>query len=571
MGGDNPDGIFAGTMTGIQDTSSETFRQLMGNGITYEIPKFQRDYSWEAEQWDDLWQDIRSLMSKEEPFHYLGYLVLQTSDQKTFRVIDGQQRLTTLSILVLAVLKALQNLEQQGVDAANNKQRQEVLRNSYIGYLDPVTLVPKNKLRLNRNNETYYRTYLVTLDKPKERGINASERLMKNCYAWFCDRVSETYHTGEALADFVNTIVDKIFFTVIRVNDELNAFKVFETLNARGVQLSSADLLKNYLFSLADQEDAHSTELNEMERFWSGIIDRLTSERIPEFLRTYWNSKNKSVSKNDLFKTIRKRITSKAEAFKLLRDLDREADLYVALRSPEDEFWKGKPVIAEHLRELAMFQVRQPFALLMAAYRELDEAGFIRVLRTTSIISFRYNVIGGLNANEQDVAYNEAVLLIAREKRFENSWVRRVYPDDDSFTTAFSNAEFKPSTRNNKLTRYILAELERAKHGQAPDRSSDVYSIEHVLPQAPSNEWGFDDDATERCVYRLGNLTLLETSKNKNIGNSTYSEKRKVYEGSSIGLTRALAEHYAEWTEETISKRQQLMAKMAKGVWRLDV
>lgn len=558
-------------MTGIQDTSSETFRQLMGNGITYEIPKFQRDYSWEAEQWDDLWQDIRSLMAKEEPYHYLGYLVLQTSDQKTFRVIDGQQRLTTLSLLILAVLKALQKLEQQGIDADKNKQRQEVLRSSYIGYLDPVTLVARNKLRLNRNNDSYFRTYLVALDEPKKYGINASERLMKNCYEWFYTRVSEAYQTGEALADFVNTIVDKLFFTVIRVSDELNAFKVFETLNARGVQLSSADLLKNYLFSKADQEDAHETEINEMERFWSSIVDRLTSERIPEFLRTYWNSKNKSVSKNDLFKTIRKRITTKAEAFRLLRDLDKEADLYVALRNPEAEFWKGKTAIAEHLRELSMFQVRQPFALLMAAHRELDEAAFLRVLRTCSIISFRYNVISGLNPNEQDVAYNEAALNIAREKRFENAWIRNVYPPDDNFGTAFSNAEFKPSTRNTKLVRYILSELERAKHGQAPDRTSDVYSIEHVLPLAPTADWGFDDDATERCAQRLGNLTLLETNANKDLGNSTYAEKRAAYERSSIGLTRALAEHYAEWTEETISKRQQQMAKLAKGIWKVDL
>lgn len=557
-------------MTGIQDTSSETFRKLLGNGLSYEVPKFQMDYSWEAEQWDDVWQDFRALLSGEDLYHYLGYLVLQTSDQKTFRVIDGQQRLTTLSIVILAVLKVLQELVDQGIDPENNRRRQDSLRNSYIGYLDPVTLISRNKLKLNRNNDGYYRTYLVPLEKPRERGINASERLMKNCFAWFVDRVRNGFQTGEALAAFVDTIVDKLFFTVISVNDELNAFKVFETLNARGVQLSSADLLKNYLFSRADGEDAHSTELEEMERYWGAIIDKLTSERLPEFLRTYWNSRNKNVSKNDLFKTIRKRISTKAEVFGLLRDLNNNADLYMALRNPEDEMWRGRPSVVERLRELAMFQVRQPFPLLMAAHRNLDAAGFQKVLDACSIISFRYNVISGLNPNEQDTAYNDAALSIAQEGRFEMSWLRRVYPEDDSFVTAFANVEFKTTTRNNKVIRFILAEIERQEHGHQLDRASDLYSIEHVLPLAPETTgWSFDDDAVERSVHRLGNLTLLETSVNRGLGNVGYAEKRAKYMASQVAMTKSLAEHYAEWNEESISNRQRWMAKVAKGIWRL--
>ena len=89
-------------MKGIQGTSNKTYRQLMGNGLRYEIPKFQRDYSWEAEHWDDLWQDIRALLADEDNEHYMGYLVLQTSNNKEFQIIDGQQRLTTMSLLILS-------------------------------------------------------------------------------------------------------------------------------------------------------------------------------------------------------------------------------------------------------------------------------------------------------------------------------------------------------------------------------------------------------------------------------------------------------------------------------------
>src|SRR5437773_2410284 len=133
------------------NTGNQTFRQVFGNGLSYTIPRFQRDYSWTADEWDDLWQDIQGTIAPNgEPAHYMGYLVLQTQDNRNFEVIDGQQRLTTLSLLVLGVLKVLQDLIDAGVDADNNRLRIEQLRNSYIGYLDPVTLIPRSKLSLNR-------------------------------------------------------------------------------------------------------------------------------------------------------------------------------------------------------------------------------------------------------------------------------------------------------------------------------------------------------------------------------------------------------------------------------------
>jgi hypothetical protein len=554
-------------MTGIQDTSNKTFRQLLGNGLTYEIPKFQRDYSWSPEQWDDLWQDLLAVRSGEDVPHYMGYLVLQTSNNKRFQVIDGQQRLTTLSILVLAVLKCFQELIDGGQDAHSNRRRQDALRNSYIGYLDPVTLMPSNKLILNRNNDDYYRTYLVPLAQPRVRGINASERLMKNCHQWFLERVRRTFQTGEALAEFVDSMVDKLIFTVITVGDDLNAFKVFETLNARGVQLSSADLLKNYLFSVVDSDSSHPSELTEIERHWSRVMSILGQERFEEFLRTYWNSLNSNVRKNELFKVIRKHIRNKAQAFALLRELGESADIYMALRSPEDELWKGKPDIAELLGELRMYQVRQHLPLLLAAYRDLPLSGFQEVLKAASIISLRYNVIGGLNPNEQDRVYNDVALRIHREKRFELSWLREIYPDDDSFETEFSNKIFKDTSRNNRIVKYLLVGIEQKRHGGYMD--VDGYTIEHILPESPDASWDVDDDLLERCVYRLGNLTLLEMSLNRAAGNGSYGAKKALFAQSTIGITRAIPEHYQEWGEEQITRRQKQMAKFAKEIWRL--
>ncbi|MCB0793973.1 MAG: DUF262 domain-containing protein [Flavobacteriales bacterium] len=556
-------------MTGIQDTKSNTYRQLFGNGLTYLIPKFQRDYSWTSEQWDDLWQDIQSVLRGEEPGHYMGYLVLQTENNKVFKVIDGQQRLTTLSILILAVLKSLQGLIDDGVDPERNKQRMDALRSSYIGYLDPVTLVATNKLQLNRNNDDYYRTYLVPLDQLKIRNTNASEKLMRQCFNWFHDRLRREYSTGEALAGLVDTIVDKLVFTVITVGDDLNAFKVFETLNARGVQLSAADLLKNYLFSVVDAEGSHTSEMREIEELWAQVMSTLGDQRFEEFLRVYWNSRRKNVRKNELFKVIRKHIRHKGEAFELLRDLRRTADLFMALRNPEDELWKDDRTTQHHLEELRMFQVRQQLPLLMSAYESLDKAGFQNVLEACSVISLRYNVIGGLNPNEQDRVYNDAALRIHKEKQFATSWLQEVYPDDESFETTFSNVAFKDTSRNNKIVRYLLASVERRKHQTEVDPFGESMSIEHVMPRSAVEDWGVDDDVYERCVYRLGNLTLLEASRNKDAGSKIYAEKRGLYEASTFGITRAIAEHYSEWGEEQISKRQKQLAKQARDIWSL--
>ncbi|MCA9646545.1 MAG: DUF262 domain-containing protein, partial [Myxococcales bacterium] len=110
------------------NTSNQTLRKLMGNGLVYRVPPFQRDYSWTEEEWDDLWQDIVGLLAPDgESAHYMGYLVLQTRDERNFDVIDGQQRLTTLSVLILAVLKNLHALVENKVDEHDNTTRIEEL------------------------------------------------------------------------------------------------------------------------------------------------------------------------------------------------------------------------------------------------------------------------------------------------------------------------------------------------------------------------------------------------------------------------------------------------------------
>ena len=558
-------------MKGILDTSNSTYRQLMGNGLRFEIPKFQRDYSWTSEQWDDLWQDFINLLTQDETEHYMGYLVLQTNDNKNFQIIDGQQRLTTMSIIILGVLKCLNDLAENNIDQADNIKRKETLLNSYIGVINPVTLISNNKLKLNRNNDEYYRSNMVLLRDLPVRNTNASEKLMRDCFNWYYERLKKKFTTGESLAEFIDTIVDKLFFTEIKVSDQLNAFKVFETLNARGVQLSSSDLLKNYLFSLVDENKENNYEIEELENLWSSTLGKLGGNKFEDYLRYYWNSYNKTVRKNYLFKTIKKNIITKKDAFELIRSLRDTADIFLAIQDSEDELWKNASEIKNALYELRLFQIKQTNSLFMAGYKNLDLKNFTKLVNICSTISFRYNIIGGLNPNEQEEVYNTIALKITQDKVFEITDLQSIYISDLSFENEFSIKQFRNTSRNHKIVKYIFSKIELYKFRNDIDPESDTYTVEHILPESADESWGeFSNQEVNRSIYRIGNLTLLEKKLNKDADIKNYEQKKLIFEQSNCKLTQNIPETFETWNEDKLSARQKKLAKDAKSVWRVQ-
>lgn len=565
------------------NTTNSTLRQLLGNGLRYRVPMFQRDYSWGPDEWDDLWQDILAVVDEEdaEPAHYMGYLVLQSTNNREFDIIDGQQRMTTLSVLILTAIAHLMELSPSEGANRENRQRADQLRSSYIGYLDPVTLVSQAKLTLNRNNDRFYQNYLVPIEQPlRKQGLNASENLLRQAFFWFKDRMKkQAGGSGAEVARLVDVLVDKLFFTVITVTDELNAFKVFETLNSRGVRLSATDLLKNHLFSIVSRDKLHGQDIKALEDRWDGIVDRLGSERFPEFLRTFWNSRNKLVRKADLFKVIRNAIQDRPGAFTLIRQMDRSTQVYVALRRPEE----GGDWTAEErrsLEQLKMFNVRQPLPLLLTVFEqfgERDRSGFQKFLRAITVLSFRYNVICGRQSKEQEGIYNQIAQDISSHKIEDVNDVllrlRPVYPEDREFQGAFAEKTLRTTShRNNKVVRFILFQLEQHFSGNTFEIESSRHGIEHVLPENPSHDdWcQFDEQQQEALTYRLGNMTILKTSDNRDLGNSGYDKKRLIYEKSDFAITRNLADQYDRWTVEKISANQRWMAKQATSVWRVN-
>lgn len=561
--------------TNLLTTGTANFGALLSNGRIYRVPHFQRDYSWKEDEWEDLWFDILGL--DEEQLHYMGYVVLQNQDLQNFTIIDGQQRFTTLSILALAVLKNLQDLIDKNIAPEENKERLEILRKDFLGHKDPSSLVPTSKLFLNKNNDDFYQSYLLRLRKPANvQKLKPSEKLLWKAFVFFYNALKDHFGdriNGQALASFLNdTVAKRLVFTTIQVSDDLSAYKVFETLNARGVKLSTTDLLKNYLFSIVAKTG--QAELGEAERQWQWVNNTLGAEDFTTFLRHYWNSCHPLERKSNLFKAIKKSVQTSHDVFDLLEALEKFAPVYLAFSRSADPIWSREQ--SESVAKLELFNVTQCYSVLLSGYDKLVPSEFTRLLQICAAISFRYHVISGLNPNTMEDVYNRAALKVFRGEAVTCRQIfqelKPIYVDDESFRNNFATKVINTSSsRNKKLVRCILVSLENQLANKDYDFEDATATIEHILPENPGPEWEhwFALDEQENEVYRLGNLTLLEAAKNRECANCPYEQKRQVYQTSAYQLTAQEA-IYTDWTPETLRKRQDKMAKWATAVWRVD-
>jgi uncharacterized protein with ParB-like and HNH nuclease domain len=559
----------------LLDTRTTSFGDLIGNGKIYRVPPFQRDYSWNEENWEDLWQDILMLHTNPDSSHYMGALVLQSSSasDKESTIIDGQQRLATLSIIAIAVIEKIQKLVEREEQKEANQERQEILRRTYLSDRDPRSLRYSSKIILNENNNDFYQSNLINLRKPlNTRSLSKSNQLLWQAFQYFSNQLGEleeVVRSGEKLAEFLtDTIAQRLLFIQINVEDELNAYTVFETLNARGIELSSTDLLKNYLFSLFQGPD----DLQEAQRQWRRIINTVQMEKFPEFLRYYLSLQQTRVRRERLFKIVRESVKNGQQAFELLDRLENYSSLFVTLSNSNDEFWRDAPENRLYIRELELFRVKQAYPTLFTAYERFSPENFTRLLKLVCVLSFRYTVVSSLNPNELETLYNKVAISITNgeitnpRQVFDN--LRSVYVSDEKFLQDFSLLSISTKGQKKKLVRYILCKLEA--DASNIEVNEDSFSIEHILPESPSSDWrqNFTDTQIEEMVYRIGNLTPLEPHLNRQVGNELYPIKREVYQQSVYKLTQdILAE---EWTPNTLTTRQRHLAQRATHIWRSD-
>ena len=567
------------TGTNILNTRTINYLELIGNGRSYRVPPYQRDYSWSEDQWEDLWNDITDLGSRPEDRHYLGALVVEGRSDREFLVIDGQQRLATLSLLALAVIARLRALADDGVDPDANRERGKELRNRFVGEKDPASLIESSRLYLNETDNPFYQDYLVPLREPlNPRGLPKSNRLLWKCFRYFVgkiDSLEALRGDGRAVAGLLSeTMARQLLFILITVDDELNAYTVFETLNSRRLELTTTDLLKNYLFSRI----AVPADLEALQRRWRSLVATVDQARFPEFLRHHLLCELPQVRSQRVFKLVRERTRTPRDVFELLAALEERAELFAAVSDPNHDYWTDLPDAKEYIRDLNLFRVRQAMPLLFTAWESLSGSDFVRVLKLVSVISFRYTVVSGLNPNALEAVYHRAAKAVtdgsARTPAAVFEHLEPIYVDDERTRQNFALLAVRTRGQRRKLAKYVLARLEQdAAGGRACDPETDPGSIEHILPENPADAWRetFPAERWEAFVYRLGNLTLLEPAANRSVGNGDYPGKLDAYRRSGYALARQVPEMAPEaWTLALVEERQRRLAERAVHLWRSD-
>ena len=485
----------------------------------------------------------------------------------------------TLSLFALAVIDKLYTMANQGIDPDSNKERAQQLRNRFIGEKDPASLTESTRLLLNDTDNDFYQDYLVQLKRPlNPRRLPKSNKLLWQCFRYFTERLNEPGDLktdGEIVAGILSeTVARQLLFILITVDDELNAYTVFETLNARGIDLTTTDLIKNYLFSRVKVR----TDLEALQRRWAKLIATVDQGgRFADFLRYHLLCKQSRVRSQRLFKLVRDRIKSQEDVFALLDELESRAELFAAASDPNHGYWMELPDAKPYIRELSLFRVRQMIPLVFAAWEFFSEEDFVRVLKLLSVTSIRYNVVSSLNTHMLERVYPNAARAIiagnATSPADVFKLIEQIYVDDKKMHQDFSLLVINTRGRKKKLAKYILARLEQDASGRSCDFETDPGTVEHILPENPAGAWDetFPTELQQTSVYRLGNLTLLTSSANKKISNATYDEKLDTYKDSAYALTKEIPETAPEeWTLEFVDKRQQKLAERAVHLWRSD-
>ncbi|EAH8640332.1 DUF262 domain-containing protein, partial [Campylobacter coli] len=357
------------------NTETLTLNDLFSKDRTYSVPKYQRNYSWDEDQWEDLWSDIEDLEKSNYP-HFMGSIVLQeTKDVKNIDIIDGQQRLSTLSIFIAAVIVYIDDLVKKDKDKINNEKRKEIFNKKYLGYESSTTLKIVPKLTLNKTNNNFFTTYIINQnipDKPTLADADKSNLLLHKAFDFFQKKIKEKFQEedGKKIAEYVEMIGEQLKFIVIIVQNELDAYVLFQTLNARGAELTAADLLKNYFLSLLKND---SEALEQANSIWEDINNKISTEKIPDFLRSVVNFQTDLVTKNRLFKEVRKNIKTSEEAFSFISKLHNLSSLYLALQNSNHNSWNefSQKDAKYYINILELLRFKSSLPLLLIAKEKI--------------------------------------------------------------------------------------------------------------------------------------------------------------------------------------------------------
>jgi len=536
-----------------------------------EVPRFQRSYSWLYDEVTEFWDDLAAAIERDDPEYFLGTIILSASEAAGRDVvIDGQQRLATTSMLLAAIRDAFRDL---GEDT-----RADMIQAKYLASEDLTSLTPEPHLALNKYDDNCFRKAVIVEGGSAEPKRDSHARLLETndeLLSWVMTIVVAAPSPSDATKDLIRWatyVGDRARVMLVTVPTIARVFLVFETINDRGRDLTVADLLKNYLFSVA------SGRVDSVEAHWttaaSGFEAADSNVSLVVFVRHFWSSYKGRVREKELFSSIKRDVRTEQEAVDFAEMMETAADQYGALLGSDYDYWSdlGRSAGA-NVETLLRLGLEQNRPLLLAAMREFDKRELHKLLHALVSWSVRGLIVGGIGGGTAERVYCEAAQRISDRRMLTVSQtfdvLKPIIPADDVFKSVFAQY----STNKPQLARYLLLALERAQVGDTepemvPNDDVDAVNLEHVLPQRPdATEWpAFHQEDLGAWAKRIGNMALLRKSENKRIGNKSYPLKRPALAASSLKLTASAAKA-DEWSPQTVTVRQAHLAELALVAW----
>lgn len=549
------------------DIKPQGLGACLGNNVL-SVPKYQRAYSWDDDNVDNFLADVNTAFTEGATEYFMGSVVLQGADQR-YEVVDGQQRLTTATILIAAIRDFI---AQRGMEPiAKSLQAQFLLTNdTWTQELNP-------KLTLSDyDNDFFRKTILGGNDLPATR--ESHERLLsarRKCMAYL-EGIGKVHNNWlDRLKGIVDYLEHKARVIQVIVPSQANAYIIFETLNDRGKDLSASDLLKNHLFGRAEERiDEVQTNWNQM----LGILENYGSDDLViTYIRQLWSATREVAREKELFSKIKERIVTPQQAVEFARELHEKAVFYSAMLNATHPYWKevgaeAGSIIAS-LNSLKIERYRPAMLALLAKFSGKELTSAMRHVLNGSV---RYLIAVGAGGGTLETAWSDVARKVSSGEVVDAAGfakeMQKIVPSDEVFRSSFGAVRISKSF----LARYFLASLERAARGEKNCElipNTDVLSVnlEHVLPENPEGNWpNVNPELADAYARRLGNQVLLSTGQNSALGNKPFSAKRGALSMSDFKLTQQVGEHI-EWGTTQIEERQRLLADMAVSVWAFKV
>jgi pyruvoyl-dependent arginine decarboxylase (PvlArgDC) len=548
------------------------------------VPTFQRGYMWKKKHVEAFWQDvdkqrIQSRTKGADP-HFFGPIVtLSKPTEEMIWLLDGQQRIATATIL-LCVLRdvAREITKQTGMQAGGDfaaKLQLQCIYDEDSGYA----------LEMGETDLLYFRNTIQADPPLSTKATNLTHRNIKTARATLWDKVisvtgaiqpqMDAIQAIETLKEIKRTVMSGLVMARIPVNSQEAAFKIFTTLNDRGLRLSPPDLLLSYLMETANESDR-----KDIRATWTEMIQKMGAHDIHDFLRTMWVSRHGDLKKDDLFTALKNYIEKDhVNSLDFAKECGQEVDDYIQLvmadetQLPKDSF----PHVRALTRELGF---KPALPLLLSSYLLMQPGDFEKVVKYLLVFVTRYSIIGNLDSSgmedllfrlardvrstvkdEGDKVGSKNAIDAIKQALFANS------PND----TAVKAAVVKETTvLESSDAKYVMKRL--ANYMQDPQKQVIVgdTNLEHIYPQNPEDtEWGgkANQEKLEPLTWHIGNLTIFGKKANKKVANFEYDIKLPKYAASLVAMTNNIASKYSKWDETTIIDRATDLAKLVVQVW----